>query len=92
MEDGTRIDVWHDPRGATEVVLRVDLRALNAPWLERVLAFARHVGRKVQTPDGRVLGDVGEFTLALRGSPAWRFVQDPEGYLGRVRVSGHEDG
>jgi hypothetical protein len=91
-EDGTRIDVWHDPRGATEVVLRVDVRSLDATWLERVLAFAHEVGRKVQTPDGRVIGgDLGEFMLALRGTPAWRFVQDPEAYLRRVRLGGHED-
>ena len=91
QEDGTRIDVWHDPRGATEVVLRVDLRNLDPEWLERVLAFTRAIGRRVQTLDGRVVGDLGEFTLVLRGSPAWRFVQDPQAHLRRVRLGGHED-
>ena len=91
-EDGTRIDVWHDPRGATEVVLRIDLRRLDPAWLEGVLGFARYAGRRVQTGEGRVVSDLGEFTLVLRGSPAWRFVQDPQAYLRRIRLGGHEDG
>jgi hypothetical protein len=90
-EDETRIDVWHDPRGATEVVVRVDLRRRDPDWLERVLGFARYVGRQVQTGEGRVVGDLGDFTLELRGSPAWRFVEDPHPYLQRVRLGGHED-
>jgi hypothetical protein len=91
-EDGNRVEVWHDPRGATEVVIRVDLRELDPAWLEQLLAFARHVRRELWTPDGRVFGaNLGELTLVLRGSPAWRFVREPEAYLRRVRLGGYKD-
>jgi hypothetical protein len=91
-EDGNRIDVWHDPRGATEVVVRIDLRGVDSEWLERLLAFARGIGRELWTPDGRVVGgSLGELALVLLGSPAWRFVEDPEAFLRRVRIGGYED-
>jgi hypothetical protein len=41
--------------------------------------------------DGPPVGDPGEFALALRGSPAFRFVADPEAFLQRVSLGGHED-
>ena len=91
-EDSDRIEVWHDPRGAVEIRCRIDARKLDPSWLERFLEFVRYAGRRLQTPDGRVVdATLGELTLFLRGSPAWRFVADPKAYLHRLRVGGVED-
>jgi len=40
---------------------------------------------------GPVTGDPTELALALRGSPAFRFVEDPDAFLRRVTIGGHED-
>ncbi len=92
-EDSDCIDVWPDPQGTTEVRCRIDVRKLDPAWLERFVAFMRHTHRRLETPDGRGVGsDLGELTLVLRGSPAWRFVEDPEAYVRRIRLGSYEDG
>ena len=91
-EDANRIDVWHDPRSAAEVRCRIDLRRLDPDWLAKLCAFVQHTARHFQTPDGRVIEpNVGDLSLALRGSPAWRFVADPDAYLRRIKLGGVED-
>jgi hypothetical protein len=52
-EDSDRIDVWKDPRGATEVRCRLDARKLDPAWVTRFLDFVRWTGRHLHTPDGR---------------------------------------
>ena len=92
-EDGNRIAVWHDPRGAVEITVRIDVRSLDAGWLERLLEFVLVTRRVLQTPDGRdVDSSLGSLMLVLRGSPAWRFVEDPEAYLRRVSLGDYRDG
>jgi len=38
-----------------------------------------------------VVGDPDELALALRGSPGFRFVEDPNAFLRRMSIGGHED-
>jgi hypothetical protein len=93
-ETGTRIDVWPgvDQRGG-EAMLRVDMRAYDHAWIARAFDEVRALGRALWPvwSDGPVIGDPGELARALRGSPAFRFVEDPDAFLRRVSLGGHED-
>jgi hypothetical protein len=93
-EDGHRIDVWPESDGSGEARLRVDMRALDVAWAERTLDVVHGLGRELWTlwtTGGQRLSDPGELALALRGSPAWRFVEDPQAFLRRVQLGSHED-
>lgn len=92
LEDSDRIDVFHDPRGAVEIRCRIDARKLDPIWLEQLLAFVRHIGRRLQHADGRpIRADLSELSLFLQASPAWRFVDDLEAYLRRITIGGLPD-
>ena len=93
-ETGTRIDVWPaaDRRGG-EAMLRMDMRNYDFDWASRAFGVIRALGREFWPvwSDGPVVDDPGELALALRGSPAFRFVEDPEAFLRRVHLGGHAD-
>jgi hypothetical protein len=74
-------------------MLRIDMRAYDHAWGTRAFAELRVLGRELWPvwSDGPFIGDPGELALALRGSPAFRFVEDPHAFLQRVRLGGHED-
>jgi len=93
-ESGNRIDIWptRDSSGG-EAMLRFDLREYDPRWGAQVLAVVHGIGRALWPvwSDGPVIRDAGELTFALRGSPAFRFVEDPEAFLRRVSLGGRED-
>ena len=77
---------------AVEGLFRVDLRRLDAAFIENVLRFAVGAGLRVVDEDGiDIEPALGELMLALRGSRAFRFVEDPVRYLNRLRAGGLED-
>jgi hypothetical protein len=93
-ETGNRIDVWLAPDGrGGEAMLRVDMRAYDHAWCTRVFAEVRALGRGFWPvwSDGPMVGNPVELGHALRGSPAFRFVEDPHAFLRRASLGGHED-
>jgi hypothetical protein len=91
-EDGHRIDVLHDDDGTVEVFARFDMRVPDPALWERFLEFARAEGLLMEDAFGRrIIPVLGEFALALRGSPAFRFVEDPTAFLRRFHLGGIED-
>jgi hypothetical protein len=93
-EDGNRIDVW-PAAGANggEAMLRIDLRAYDPDWGARALDTIRALGRDLWPVwrDEAPISDPAELALVLSGSPAFRFVENPDAFLRRVRIGGHED-
>ena len=91
-EDGHRIDVSCDENGAVEVFARFDMRAPDTRLWERFLTFVRAEGLEMRNAFGRrVEPTLGDFALALRGSPAFRFVEDPQAFLNRRHLGGLND-
>jgi hypothetical protein len=91
-EDGDRIDVLLERGWPIEGLIRIDLRAPSAEFIDAVLRFAADDGFRLLDEYGRDIEPaVGEFMLALRGSRAFRFVEDPVRYVNRLRAGGLED-
>lgn len=91
-EDGNRIDVLLERGWPTEGLIRVDLRELDIGFIDDVLRFAASVGFNLLDEDGHQIEPaLGEFMLALRGSRAFRFVENPVRYMNRLRAGGLED-
>ena len=91
-EDGNRVDVWSEGGRPVEGLVRIDLRAPDAAFVAGVVAFAAGAGFRLRTAGGAEFeASPGEVALALRGSQAFRFVEDPERYLNRLRVGGLDD-
>lgn len=89
-DDGHRLDVWRG--GVDGISARIDIRAADVQFLERFLEVVRALGCELRNESDQPVAPVlGEFALALRGSPAFRFVQDPELYLRRLQLGGLED-
>lgn len=91
-EDGNRIDIYLENGAPHDGLLRVDLRDPDPAFIRGTLAFLTASGCALESEDGRsVEPNAGEFLLALRGSRAFRFVEDPGRYLNRLRAGGLED-
>ena len=91
-EDGDRIDVLLDAGWPTAGLVRIDLRELDSGFIHAVLRFAAQTGLRLVDEDGQAIEPaLGEFMLALRGSRAFRFVENPVRYMNRLRAGGLED-
>jgi len=91
-DDGNRLDVYIDEGQPTEGQLRLDLRNWDERFVEPVLELLRDWGSTLAGPGGRAVEPVlGEVALAARGSPAFRFVEDPEMFFRRLELGGLED-
>ena len=92
-EEGDRIEVRSAGGQTTSVRARVDVRQPSAKFAAGLLTFVRSADAALVRADGWVTPPTaGGFGLALRGSAAWRFVQDPQAYLGRIKAGGPADG
>jgi hypothetical protein len=91
-EDGNRLDVYLFEGAPSDGLLRLDLRNWDQAFTVGVLALLKQQEFGLEDTSGRwiepVLGDVA---LAARGSPAFRFVEDPERFLRRLELGGLED-
>ena len=77
-EDGNRVEVWSEAGRITSVRARVDVRRPDAKFAAGLLTFVRAADAALVRADGLVTEPTaGGFGQALRGSAAWRFVQDP---------------
>ncbi|HET7457847.1 MAG TPA: hypothetical protein VFJ74_09340 [Gemmatimonadaceae bacterium] len=91
-DDGNRVEVWREQGRVARVRARVDVRRLDAKFAAGLLTFVRAADAVLVRADGRVTEPTaGGFGLALRGSAAWRFVQDPRGALDRLRAEPLDD-
>lgn len=91
-EDGDRIDVVLDNGWPMEALVRIDLRELDAQFVESVLGFARSVGFQLLDADGREIQPaLDDFMLAVRTSPAFRFVESSVRYMNQLRAGGLDD-
>ena len=73
-------------------MLRVDLRAYDHGWGTRAFTALRAPGRELSPVwSGDQPVDPRDFAFALRQSPAWRFVEEPEAFLRRVSIGGYGD-
>jgi hypothetical protein len=82
-ETGDRIHVSTFDSGPQELRARFDLRQWRPTLYERFVAFVRDIGgRLVTAADGiEVALTPDAFMQSLGGSPAARFVRDPEAFL-----------
>jgi hypothetical protein len=91
-EDSDRIDVLLARGWPVEGLIRIDLRGPDTEFIDAVLRFAADNELRVLDEYGREIEPaVGEFMLALRGSRAFRFVENPVRYVNRLRAGGLED-
>jgi hypothetical protein len=91
-EDGNRIDVLLERGWPIEGLILVDLRDPNAEFIVGVLGVVTDGGFRLLDEHAReVRPTVREFALALRGSRAFRLIEDPVRYLSRSRAAGLED-
>ena len=91
-QDGNRLDLHLEDGQPTEGLLRLDLRAWDPVFVEGMLGLLLRWGTTLVGPQGQTVEPVlGEVALAVRGSPAFRFVESPEHFLRRLRFGGLED-
>ena len=59
---------------------------------DRILSWVRGNGVELHDEAGRTVEpNIGELSLALRGSKAFRFVENPDMYLRRLKLGGLDD-
>jgi len=91
-EDSHRIDIWHRNGQPQKGNMRLDLRSPDPVLLEQILSWVRSNGVELLDEAGRkVEPNIGELSLALRGSKAFRFVENPDLYLRRLKLGGLDD-
>lgn len=92
-DDGNRVEVRRDDDGhVASVRVRIDVRRLDAKFAAALIGFVRAADAVLVRADGYVTAaTAGGLGLSLRGSAAWRFVQEPRARLERSRDGGDED-
>lgn len=84
-EDGHRIDVWSENGRPVEITMRIDMRYPDQQLFEQLLNFVNESGCELHTEnEDRVGTELLAFLEALRSSPAFRFVNDPNGFIRRI--------
>ncbi len=92
VEDGDRVEIYHENGQPVDGSIRIDLREPDARFIRAILEFVRSAGFGLEDELGRWIEPVeGEFMLALRGSRAYRFVENPELFFRRLELGGLDD-
>ena len=91
-DDGNRVDVLLESGKIEEILVRIDLREPDTPFIDGITELAANLGCDFVTTDGS-FGEADGPTLAMliRNSRALRFVRDPMTFLRRVAAGGYED-
>jgi hypothetical protein len=90
--DGNRVDVWSENGRPVRMIVRVDVRRLDARFGAMVLQFARIADAMLVRGDGLVIEPrVGAFGAALRSSEAWRYATDPAAHFGSYAEPGGDE-
>ena len=91
-QDSNCVEIYHESGQPTDGLLRIDLRDPDSVFIEVILRFLQASGFGLEDEQGRRVEPVpSEFALALGGSRAFRFVEDPELYLRRLQLGGLKD-
>ena len=91
-EEGNRLDVHFEDGHPDTAMLRLDMSSWDSQFAEHVLSLLRQWGCRLTGPNGQVVEAVlGDVALAARGSPAFRFVKDPDLFFRRLQLGGLED-
>lgn len=91
-EDGHRLEICHENAQPVDGSIRIDLREPDTRFVRAILEFVRFAGFGLEDELGRWVEPVeGEFMLALRGSRAYRFVENPELFFRRLTLGGLDD-
>lgn len=89
-EDGNRVDLALKGGSIAEIFVRIDVRAVSISFLTGVIKLARKADLKFRMSNGRVLSPaLRQLMEAIRGSPAFRYVEDPAGYLSMLEQAKH---
>jgi hypothetical protein len=81
-EDGHRFDVIRENQRMAELLGRLDVRNLSLSFVNRVIDMARRNDLVIVTEGRHVLRpSVKELISAVRRSPSFAFVKDPEAFL-----------
>jgi hypothetical protein len=87
-EEGDRVDVTRDDGGIVDVYVRLDVRNLSFNFLNQLVELARRLDLLFLTEDRDLLRPSDKELLgAIRRSPAFSFVADPEAFLDRLKSS-----
>ena len=89
VEDGNRIDVVLEDGQPVEGLARVDLRDWSLSFIIGLTEFARQAKLRIETESGVPLEPSrAAVAMALRTSPAFRFVDDPVHFLDQLAGGG----
>jgi len=92
QEDGNCVHVHLERGQPTDGVLRVDLRSVDSDFIRHILDFLSSMKFGLEDTAGNwVDPNLGEFTLALKRSSAYRFVENPDQFFRRLIAGGLED-
>lgn len=84
-EDGHRFDIVRENQRMAEIFGRLDVRDLSLSFANRVIEMARRNDLLIIAEGRHVLRpSVKELMSAVRRSPSFAFVRDPEGFLRRL--------
>ena len=85
-EDGDRVDVFSTNGRIESIYARFDMRAPNERFIAGIASLAVGMNCDFLGHPGMLYeGSRGGLAVALRNSPALRFVEDPMSFLSRVR-------
>jgi hypothetical protein len=81
-EDSTCLEMIYESGDIREILLRIDLRGIDSARLAPVLLGLQRANVLLVGEDGRITEpNVPAVFEALKRSPAWAFVQDPEHFF-----------
>ena len=91
--DGNRVEGWLETSHLASMRARLDLRDPNLEaFVLQLLALLPVIGASLETHYGtRLPSSLPALTEAIQGSPAFRFVTNPEAFLRRLRLGGPDD-
>ena len=92
-QDGNRIEAWLDAGRLASLRTRLDLRDPDLQtFVLRLVSLLGRLDAVLETHYGtRLPTSLRALTEAIEGSPAFRFVKDPDAFLRRLRVAGPDD-
>jgi len=92
FDDGNRIDICRNKGMFSSIYVRVDVRDVSLVFIATLMDMARRNGCLLRTQEGRVIPPSFAIVLsAIRGSKAFRFVQDPQAFLDALARANESD-
>ena len=82
-ENGNRVEVLHEGREVKNIFVRITAYELNNAFLEGLVRLARECGAVFWSKESEeiIRPNTAALISALKRSNAYKFVQDPEGFV-----------